>query len=260
MTHFFNSQVPPRDTMEKSDKYLIKRCWLILTFSVFLLIILGGCSIKRQWIQQTTQIDSLQKRVAKLDSMQRNQEEILWGLKADFGYRLEQINEKIERLDAKIEDNQYRVGRISQKLGLRTTQSAEPAVTNESSQIVTDLAALYNTAYLDFTRSNFDLAIQGFQEYLKLFPDTELSDNAQYWIGEAYFTKKEWQMALIEFEKVERNFPSGNKLPAALYKIGLCYLNMKIRNKAKEYFNRLVKDFPNSPEANLAKERLQTLR
>lgn len=246
--------------MKKSVSYLINHSRLISTIAVFLLIIGSGCSIKRQWIQQTTQIDSLQKRVAKLDSMQRYQEEILWELKADFAYRLEQINEKIERIDAKFEDNQYRVGRIAQKLGLRTTQTRESSVTNESSQVVTEPAALYNTAYLDFTRGNFDLAIQGFHEYLKLFPDTELSDNAQYWIGEAYFTKKEWQTALIEFEKVERNFPSGNKLPAALYKIGLCYLNLKMRNKAKEYFNRLVKDFPNSAEANLAKERLQTLR
>ncbi len=234
----------------------------MISIFALLLILPSGCSIKRQWIQQTSQIDSLQKRVSKLDSLQRVQEEILWELKADFGYRLEQINDKIERIDAKFEDNQYRVNRIAQKLGLRSSKPEPPPVNNDSSVPTTgaDPEALYNTAYLDFTRGNFDLAIRGFEEYLKLYQDTDLSDNAQYWIGESYFTKKEWQMALIEFEKVLRNYPNGNKLPAAIYKIGLCYLNMKIRNKAKEYFEQVIKDFPNSSEASLAKEKLQTLR
>ena len=234
----------------------------ILLLLVCLLVIFSGCSIKRQWLQQTAQIDSLQKRVTKLDSLQRLQEEILWELKADFGYSLEQINQKIGQIDAKFEDSQDRVARIAQKLGLRTnvSSSSAPADTGMPVQVAAEPAALYNTAYLDFTRGNFDLAIQGFEQYLKLFPDTELSDNAQYWIGESYFTKKEWQMALIGFEKVEKDYPTGNKLPAALYKIGLCYMNLKIAGKAKEYLNRVVKDFPSLPEASLAKERLQTLR
>jgi len=234
----------------------------ILLLLVCLLVIFSGCSIKRQWLQQTAQIDSLQKRVTKLDSLQRLQEEILWELKADFGYSLEQINQKIGQIDAKFEDSQDRVARIAQKLGLRTnvSSSSTPADTGMPTQVTVEPAALYNTAYLDFTRGNFDLAIQGFEQYLKLFPDTELSDNAQYWIGESYFTKKEWQMALIGFEKVEKDYPTGNKLPAALYKIGLCYMNLKIAGKAKEYLNRVVKDFPSLPEASLAKERLQTLR
>jgi tol-pal system protein YbgF len=232
-----------------------------LLYFLSLLLVFGGCSIKRQWNQQLAQIDYIQKRVNKLDSLQRRQDEFLLELKADIGYRLEQISEKIEYLDAKIEDSQSRLVRITQKLGLRTAPvEGQPVDTNlPSPPMGADPEVLYNTAYLDFTRGNYDLAIQGFSDYLKLYPNSDLSDNAQYWIGESYFTKQEWQMALIEFEKVEKNYPTGNKYPGALYKIGLCYLNMKNRNKGKEYLNRVVKDFPNSPEANLAKEQLQTL-
>uniref|UniRef100_A0A7C6EC30 Tol-pal system protein YbgF n=1 Tax=candidate division WOR-3 bacterium TaxID=2052148 RepID=A0A7C6EC30_UNCW3 len=236
---------------------MIKDIKLIL----FLFLLFSNCSIKRQWEKQTNQIDFLTKQVAQLDSLQRQQGELLLELKADLSYRLERTNEKIDYLDAKIEDSEARLIRIAQKLGLRTTQpETVPADTTMLQQATADPEALYNTAYLDFTRGNLDLAIQGFRDYLKLYPDTDLSDNAQYWIGESYFTKQEWQMALIEFEKVEKNYPKGNKLPAALYKIGLCYLNMQIRNKGKEYLNRVIKEFPNSPEADLAKERLATLR
>jgi tol-pal system protein YbgF len=145
---------------------------------------------------------------------------------------------------------------------LRTTSAeAQPVDTTlPKPPTGADPEALYNTAYLDFTRGNYDLAIQGFSEYLKLYPDSDLSDNAQYWIGESYFTKQEWQMAFIEFEKVERNYSTGNKLPGALYKMGLCYLNMKNRTEGKKYLDRVIKEFPNSPEAGLAKDQLNNLR
>jgi tol-pal system protein YbgF len=231
-------------------------------YCLSLLFLFGGCSIKRQWYQQIDQIDYLQRRVARLDSLQHRQDEFLLELKADIGYRLEQISDKIEYLDAKIEDSQSRLVRIAQKLGLRTAAAeAQPVDTTlPKPPTGADPEVLYNTAYLDFTRGNYDLAIQGFSEYLKLYPDSDLSDNAQYWIGESYFTKQEWQMAFIEFEKVERNYPTGNKLPGALYKMGLCYLNMKNRTEGKKYLDRVIKQFPNSPEAGLAKEQLDNLR
>ena len=43
---------------------------------------------------------------------------------------------------------------------------------------------LYRSAYEDYMRGNYDLAADGFGEYLRRWPDTELSDNALYWIGE----------------------------------------------------------------------------
>mgnify|MGYP000589275130 CR=1 FL=1 len=38
---------------------------------------------------------------------------------------------------------------------------------------------LYQQAYSDFARKNYDLSIQGFQEYLRLYRDTDLADNAR---------------------------------------------------------------------------------
>jgi hypothetical protein len=91
-----------------------------------LLLVFGGCSIKRQWYQQIAQINYIQRRVARLDSLQRRQGEMLLEFKADIGYRLEQISNKIDYLDAKIEDSQSQLLRIGQKLGLRTTSAETP--------------------------------------------------------------------------------------------------------------------------------------
>ncbi|MEO0075261.1 MAG: tol-pal system protein YbgF, partial [candidate division WOR-3 bacterium] len=131
------------------------------------------------------------------------------------------------------------------------------SITTQSESIEPD--NLYNTAYLDYTQGNYDVAIAGFQRYLKLFPDTELSDNAQYWIGECYYSQKLYSDAILEFEKVITNYPNGNKVVSALYKIGLAYEANNEIPKAKQYYQRVMNQFPQTNEAKLARTRYQAL-
>src|SRR5262249_20318958 len=44
---------------------------------------------------------------------------------------------------------------------------------------------IYQTAYIDFSKGSYSLAIAGFREFLRRYPDHELAGSAQYWIGEA---------------------------------------------------------------------------
>src|SRR5262245_43868584 len=46
----------------------------------------------------------------------------------------------------------------------------------------------YQAAYIDFSKGNYPLAIQGFREFVRRYPDSDLADNAQYWIGESFFS------------------------------------------------------------------------
>ncbi|HVP35350.1 MAG TPA: tetratricopeptide repeat protein, partial [Terriglobales bacterium] len=56
--------------------------------------------------------------------------------------------------------------------------------------------------------------------------------------------------------KLLQNFPDSNKLPSALYKIGLCYEELKNQIRANRYFKEVVSKYPDSPEANLAREKM----
>ena len=47
---------------------------------------------------------------------------------------------------------------------------------------------LYQTAYIDYTRGNYNLAIAAFTEFLRLHPGSDLAEKAQYWIGECHFS------------------------------------------------------------------------
>jgi tol-pal system protein YbgF len=116
--------------------------------------------------------------------------------------------------------------------------------------------SLYDAAYQDLTRGNHGLALMGFQEVLSQFPDSELADNAQYWIGETYYDQADYETALEEFRKVPVSYPTGDKVPAALLKAGFSLQALGHKQDACKAYRDLVDRFPGSEESRLAMTRL----
>lgn len=232
---------------------------LIIAFFILLSAInFSGCSGTWRWIRKGTKVDSLELTMRRVDSLSKTQIQFLTEMNADILTEIENIRQDLAQLSAKIDDNQEGLSRVYQKLGITITEPIRiDTITKPQTQADPD--ELYNTAYLDYIRGNYDLAIDGFKRYLKYFPDTELSDNAQYWVGECYYTKKLYPDAVLEFEKVITNYPDGNKVVSAIYKIGLAYESMSENKKAKVYYKRVFDNYPNAPEAKLARERYSSL-
>jgi len=133
---------------------------------------------------------------------------------------------------------------------------------------------IYQAAYLDFSKGSYALAIAGFREFLRRFPDQALAGAAQYWIGEAHFSlargyanagqtqqaNEALEQAMQEFRKVLANYPRSDKAPASLYKEALVLLELNQPAVAQQRLQYLVETFPQSEEAALARERLSALR
>jgi len=130
----------------------------------------------------------------------------------------------------------------------------------------------YQAAYLDFSKGLYPLAVSGFRDFLRRFPDSPLADSSQYWIGEAYFSmaratasqpdkaRENLEQAVQEFRKVVVAYPRGSKVPTALYKEALALVELKQTALAQARLQYLVEHFPQSEEAPLAKERLASLK
>ena len=131
----------------------------------------------------------------------------------------------------------------------------------------------YKTAYSDFTKGNYTLAIAEFREFVRRFPDSAKADSAQYWIGESYFSmgraaqsagqperaRDALERSVQEFRKVFVNYPGGTQVPTALYKEALALVELKQPKVAQARLRYLVDNFPQSEEAPLARERLKSL-
>ncbi len=82
---------------------------------------------------------------------------------------------------------------------------------------------LYDTAYADYTAGQWSLAVQGFETYLKTYPKSDLADDAQYYVGEAYSGDSKFREAVAAYERVIRDYPQSDILPEAWYKVGITY-------------------------------------
>lgn len=133
---------------------------------------------------------------------------------------------------------------------------------------------LYQAAYIDFSKGNYTLAVAGFREFLRRYPDHPLASNAQYWIGEAHVgmargytdsgqeerAREELERAVREFRKVVADYPRGEKAPTALYKEALVLIDLKQPALAEARLQYLIENFPQAEETRLARDRLAALR
>jgi tol-pal system protein YbgF len=115
---------------------------------------------------------------------------------------------------------------------------------------------LYSQAYADFAKGNYDLAMQGFAEYLRAYPGTDFADNAQYWIGECQYGKKLYPEAIDAWNLLLKDFPSSDKLPDARVKKGMALERLGRRSQALVEYRFVVDRFPTSQAARIARERL----
>jgi tol-pal system protein YbgF len=115
---------------------------------------------------------------------------------------------------------------------------------------------LYSQAYTDYARGNYDLAIQGYQEYLRNYPDTEFADNAQYWIGECLYSKQKFPEAIAAWEELFQRFPASDKLPDAHLKKGLALERMARRREALREYRFVVDRYPNTEAARKARDKI----
>jgi tol-pal system protein YbgF len=117
----------------------------------------------------------------------------------------------------------------------------------------------YQSAYRDYQRGNFDLAIAGFRDFAAKNPNSELSGNAAYWIGESLYSQKKYREAIQQFDSVVTKYPRSDKVAGALLKKGYSYIALNEKSQGIVQLQYVVHEHPTSPEAALARQKLKSL-
>jgi tol-pal system protein YbgF len=222
--------------------------------------------------------------VGQLDRRTREQSAESGKQSAALNARLDALSAEVARVSARVDELSQRVETIGRSApsggGAPVPPPARSGAPAPSGAAVPPPARAggasaeesYQAAYLDFSKGLYPLAVSGFRDFLRRFPDSPLADSSQYWIGEAYFSmaratasqpdkaRENLEQAVQEFRKVVVAYPRGSKVPTALYKEALALVELKQTALAQARLQYLVEHFPQSEEAPLAKERLASLK
>lgn len=117
----------------------------------------------------------------------------------------------------------------------------------------------YQQAYDALRNGRTTQSIEGFNAFLNKYPSSQLANNAQYWLGEAYRVNQDADSARKAFNSVIDKYPDSAKVPDALLKLGYVEFDLKNWAKAREYLTRVTTDFPTSKAAQLASKKLQLI-
>jgi tol-pal system protein YbgF len=117
----------------------------------------------------------------------------------------------------------------------------------------------YRTALALVEQQNCAEAVPRLRSYLRKYPDTPLSDNAQYWIGECYYAQRDFNNAILAFYDVTRRYPKGDRVCAAMLKQGLAFAELGDAADARIVLERLIHSHPECEEVNQARATLSAL-
>jgi len=156
-------------------------------------------AIEQQIAELQTGIMETQARMARIQADIDTALDPLRTQNADRGEDLRTMRREVTALEQQIDEFSARIAQLAESVasgggggggmtaagpampparGQRTVDDGRPAPPPD------DVAqALYNGAYNDYLRDNYELCIQGFEEFLRLYPTSARAANSQYWIG-----------------------------------------------------------------------------
>ena len=240
-------------------------------------------SVKNQVTDLQDQIAELKRQVSSKEEVQQlnsrivQQSESLLQSNAEVTTKVGQIDDKLQNVQGSIEQTTYRVDTLAQQLtqaqrdiaDLKNSRSASPAgasppgtiqdEVNVESSSSSDPLEVYQSAYRDYQRGSFDLALEGFRDFVKENPSSDLADNAAYWIGESFYSQKKYRDAIQQFDSVINTYPKSEKVPASLLKKGYAFVELGQRAQGIVQLQYVVHEHPRSEESPLARQKLKAL-
>lgn len=189
----------------------------------------------------------------------------------------EVLNRNLGEMENRLYAMEKRLTEIEKTLGLSTpsdtgTTYSDPSITGDTTTgkpkiyvddevVITDVGdeELYKTAYKKFQAKDYSGAVESFRAFINLYPNSSLSDNAQFWIAESYYSMGDYERAILEYDSVVKKYPDADKVPAALLKEGYSFAEIGEVDSARIIFNELISKYPDEPQAELAKKKLESL-
>lgn len=180
---------------------------------------------------------------------------------ADYNQDKENLQLSLQFIKEELNELKNGIGKINDRLISMPTAAVSagmeiPGATAETTPVQSP-ESIYYTAYSDYIKKNYDLAIEGFRQFIRLYPNNALADNSLYWIGECYYSQKKYQEAVDTFKELKSNYPDGDKVPDAILKEGFALIEMGKQTDGIEVLKEVISKFPLSEEASLAQQKIK---
>ena len=117
----------------------------------------------------------------------------------------------------------------------------------------------YEQAFELLKQSRYEDSVLGFQQLVDTWPNSQLADDAYYWMSESRYVNRELELALRGFRTIVIRYPDSRRVPEALLKIGYIHYDVGAYEDAAETFREILARFPGHPVTVSAQTRLRRI-
>lgn len=220
-------------------------------------------------------LDQLQEEVGMLRGQVEQQQHQLKKMQTDQRDRYRDLDRRLSLLNQQAYAAPATTSPLTPLAGATAAgSSSTPAITSASTTAlasapstagsvneVSDSQA-FKDAFALVRKSQFDQALQAFEQFLVTYPDSALTANVLYWTGEVHRAQSnpDLEKASFAYQQVIERYPNNAKVADAYYKLGLSQQGLEQTEKAKATMNKLIELFPDQVTAELARDFLKQQR
>lgn len=203
----------------------------------------------------------------KVENLQQNKAETSALLQ--LSNQNDQLRQEIARLNGQVEVLSNEIANIQQRQKdfyvnldnrLRKLEPQIVAIDGKDATVELSEQRSYDNALALFKAADYKKSGLAFSDFLQRYPQSAYAPSAQYWVGNAYYAQRDYKNAITAQQTLLKKYPGNAKGADALLNIASSYAELKDKSAAKKSLESLLTEYPNAPAAQIAKERLTTLK
>lgn len=200
----------------------------------------------------------------------RTQSSEMFDFRGDIARRLQQIDQRLQRLEAIAGENQRVMASVRDQLanlrrgGMPTTPTgpgqARPGTDPDDESLVGggsgNADQLWSRASAQRDRGSLNTAAIAYEEFISEHPDDPRAPDAYWYLGDLRSQQGRTEDALDAFLQIQQLFPTSPRVPQALYRAALLHEEMGEVDEARALLERIMNTYPDDLVSSLAREKL----
>ena len=115
----------------------------------------------------------------------------------------------------------------------------------------------FQSAFDNIRNKNWDDARESLIQFIKEYPENQLSGSAHYWLGELYILEKKYRDAALVFAEGYQKFPNSIKAPDMLFKLSQSLYEVQKISESCKTLEKLILDYPKNKFLKSANKNMQ---
>ena len=204
---------------------------------------------------------SLKELASRLEQLSKGQLELQ--------NQIETLRQELSRLRGQIEVQNNEIAQLQRReresfaqLDTRLKQFEPMQVQLDGKTVNVDREEQrsYDAALALLRAGDFAPSIIAFQQFRSRYPSSPYTPSVLFWTGSAQFALKDYKTAIATLQQFLARSPENARAPDALLTIGFAQIETGDRRAGRRTLETVVEKYPESTSAQLAKDRIATLR